>query len=219
MITKTQIANNALAYLSAGTINNIDDDDAKARAIKGVFDQSAQEVIRSHRWSCCISRVQLSQLAETTVQSGNFGYDHAYQIPVDCLRILDINGEPWSDKGEFFDLNGRKLLTDLDEVYLRYVKWVEEVSNWDVLLADAVAVKIAMKVARQITSDGISAEDLEMLYRQRLDVARTVDAMEVGSGENRPLERILNQSPLVKRGYAMGPRYQLRYRIISEPSP
>lgn len=200
MQTRTQIANNALSYLSAGSITSINDDDAKARAIKGVFDQAAQEVIRTHRWSCCIGRAQLSQLSADTLQSGNFGYAYAYQLPTDCLRILDINGEPWSDKAEYFDLNGRQLLSDLGEIYLRYVRWEQESSLWDVLLADVISVKIAMKVARQITTDGISAEDLERIYRRRLEDARTVDAMEVGSGENSPIERLLARSPLTKIG-------------------
>ena len=200
MQTRTQIANNALSYLSAGSIVNLNDDDSKAKAIKGIFDQAAREVIRTHRWSCCIARAQLSKLAANTLQSGNFGYASAYQLPTDCIRILDINGEPWSEKAEFFDLNGRQLLSDLGEIYLRYVKWEEDVSQWDTLLADVVSIKIAMKVARQITTDGISAEDLERIYRRRLEDARTVDAMEVGSGENSPMERLLSRSPLTKVG-------------------
>lgn len=200
MQTRTQIANNALSYLSAGSIVNLNDDDSKAKAIKGIFDQAAREVIRTHRWSCCIGRAKLSKLADDPLQNGNFGYSGAFQLPSDCLRILDINGEPWSEKAEFFDLNGRQLLSDLGEIYLRYVRWEDDVSQWDTLLADVVSVKIAMKVARQITTDGISAEDLERVYRRRLEDARTVDAMEVGSGENSPMERLLSRSPLTKVG-------------------
>lgn len=200
MQTRTQIANNALSYLSAGSIVNLNDDDAKARAINGIFDQAAKEVIRTHRWSCCIGRAKLSKLADDPLQNGNFGYSGAFQLPSDCLRILDINGEPWSEKAEFFDLNGRQLLSDLGEIYLRYVKWEDDVSQWDTLLADVVSVKIAMKVARQITTDGISAEDLERVYRRRLEDARTVDAMEVGSGENSPMDRLLSRSPITKVG-------------------
>jgi hypothetical protein len=208
MQTRTQIANNALSYLSAGSIVNLNDDDAKARAINGIFDQAAKEVIRTHRWSCCIGRAQLSQVSGDPLQNGNFGYAHAYQLPTDCLRILDINGEPWSEKAEFFDLNGRQLLADAGEVYLRYVRWEDDVSQWDTLLADVISVKIAMKVARQITTDGISAEDLERLYRRRLEDARTVDAMEVGSGENSPIERLLSRSPLTKVGWNSSDRFR-----------
>ena len=222
MQTRTQIANNALSYLSAGSIVNLNDDDAKARAINGIFDQAAREVIRTHRWSCCIGRAKLSKLADDPLQNGNFGYSGAFQLPTDCLRILDINGEPWSEKAEFFDLNGRQLLSDLGEVYLRYVRWEDDVSQWDTLLADVVSVKIAMKVARQITTDGISAEDLERIYRIRLEDARTVDAMEVGSGENSPMERLLARSPLTKVGQSTQFRrgqYLSLNTCTSTPSP
>jgi hypothetical protein len=201
MITKTQIANTALAYLSAGTITNIlDNDDAKSRVINAVFDQTAKEVIRSHRWSCCVRRATLSRLSENPTKVYDFGYSYRYQLPSDSLRFLDLNGEPWSAKAEFFDINGKELHTDEPTVNIRYLAWEPNTEVWDVLLAEAVAIKIAMRVARQITKDGMSGEQLLKVYEMTLSKAMHVDAMELGSGENRPLERMLKNSPIVNSG-------------------
>lgn len=203
MLSKVQIANNALAYLSETSIQSFNDDlDEKARVIRSVFDAVAMEVIRSHRWSCCMRRAELSRLAERPEQTREFGYSFQYQLPSDCLRLCDINGEPWSDKTEFFDLNGRQIQTNASSVLIRYVALEEDTAQWDVLLAEAVAIKLAMRISRRITKDGASGEQLYQLYKSRLAEAQHMDAMETGSGENRPLERILEQSPLVQQGRA-----------------
>ena len=202
MITKTEIANNALALLAAGRISNVlDADDEKSRQINAVFDSVAKQVIRTHRWSCCIKRATLARLTEAPVVSGTFGYKYKYQLPSDSLRFLDINGEPWSSKTLRFDINnGGELHTDDGTVNIRYVAWISDVSTWDVLLAEAVSVKLAQRIARRITKDGISGEQLNAEYQRTIANAMRVDAMEVGSGENSPLERILETSPIVQAG-------------------
>jgi hypothetical protein len=205
MITKTAVANNALSYLASGTITDILDTlDEKARTILAVFDTVAMEVMRSHRWSCCIKRVKLTQLAGESLKVGEFGYSYRYQLPADNLRFLDLNGEPWTAKTEFLTVEQNVLHTDDAAAYIRYVAFIEDVSQWDVLMADAIAVKIAMRIARRITKDGISGEALSGLYKQVVAQAILIDAMEVGSGENRPLERMLNNSPLVRAAFGVG---------------
>ena len=205
MITKTEIANNALSHLAAGRVVNIlTDTDEKARAINAVFDTVAKEVIRSHRWSCCIKRVKLEQLSPAPTTYQTFGYKYKYQLPSDSLRFLDLNGEPWSSKTLKFDINGKELHTDNAKAYIRYVAWVSDVTEWDVLLAEAVSVKLAMRIARRITKDGMSGEQLLGLYEGTIANAIKVDALEVGGGENSPLERILETSPLVQQGRLAG---------------
>lgn len=205
MLTKTTVANNALSYLAAGEISSIlDDTDSKARTINAVFDTVAHEVMRSHRWNCCIKRAQLSELAGTPLTMGEFGYAYSYQLPADSLRFLDLNGEPWNAKTEFMSVEGKVLYTNDSVAYVRYVAYIEDVSQWDVLMADAISVKLAMRIARRITKDGISGEQLNGFYRQAVAEAMRIDAMEIGSGENRPLERMINNSPLVQAAYQSG---------------
>ena len=202
MITKTDIANQALSLLSAGTITNVlDNDDSKSRVINANFDSTAKEVIRSHRWSCCVRRATLSRLADAPTKTPTFGYDYKYQLPSDSLRFLDLNGEPWKNKTETFDINGKELHTNETLAHIRYIAWVENTEEWDVLLAEAVGIKLAMRIARQITKDGMSGEQFFPLYQQVLAKAIHVDAMEVGSGENSPIENMLESSMIVNAGY------------------
>ena len=213
MRSRTDIANSALAYLSATSIQDFDDDeDEKARVVKSVFDTVAMEVARKHRWSCLIRRAALSKLAKAPIRSGNFGYSAQFQLPADCLRFMDLNGEPYTGKEEFMDINGRVLQANCATAHIRYIAWISDTLQWDVSFCEVVALKLAMRIARRITKDGISAEDLYKLYKMALAEAQAVDAMEVGSGENSPLERMLARSPLANsgrsgtygRGYVLG---------------
>lgn len=205
MLSRTEIANSALAHLSAGSISSINDEfDEKSRVINSVFESVAKGVIRTHRWSCCIRRQELSRLSADQIKNGDFGYTNAFPLPVDCLRFLELNGEPYKGKTEFLDINGRNILTNESTARIRYVAWVEDTTQWDVLLAEAVAIRIAQRVARRITKDGMTSGQLESLYRLNLNEAVRVNAMEVGSGENSPLEQMLERSPLVKAGRQAG---------------
>ena len=114
-MTKTDVANRALALLTSGTITDIDDAlDEKARSIKAIFDMAAREVMREHRWNCCIKRVQLTVNPTAPIKVGYFGYQFSYPLPDDCLRFLDLNGEPYKPKSEFMDINGREPYTNGD---------------------------------------------------------------------------------------------------------
>ncbi len=203
-MTKLEVANRALSLLTSSSITDLNDPlDEKARTISAIFDIAAREVMREHRWNCCIKRAELVQDDVSPEKIGNFGYSFSYTIPTDCIRFLDLNGEPYLPKSEFMDLNGRKLLTNAGQAHIRYVADMtsdEDVLMWDVAMASAVSVKIAMLVGRRITKDGMSYEDLYMLYQRELNTARKLDAMELGSGENRPLERLMGSSPLVNQG-------------------
>lgn len=205
MQTKTEIANQALALLSAGRITNITDNDNElSRAINAVFDLTAKQVMRSHRWNCCTKRATLAQLATTPTKTTSYGYSYSYQLPSDSLRFLDLNGEPWKKKQRFLSVENGVLYTNDSKAYIRYIAWVSNTEEWDVLLGEAVSVKLAMRVARRITKDGMTGGELEGHYERVIANAIRVDAMEVGSGENSPLERLLDTSPLINSSYGYG---------------
>lgn len=220
-MTKLEVANRALSILTSGTITDLDDAlDEKARSIKAIFDIAAREVMREHRWSCCIKRAELTASETSPTKVGYFGYQFSYPLPTDCLRFLDLNGEPYRPKSEFMDLNGRDLLSNAGTAHIRYVADMTadaDVLLWDVSMAAAISVKIAMMVGRRITKDGMSYEELYQLYQRELDTARRLDAMEMGSGENRPIERIIENSPLINHGRRVG--RNLNQIIGSEVDP
>ena len=103
------------------------DDNAASRAVEAIYSGTLENLLRTYRWSFAIKRAQLPQLSQVPV----FGYLHQYQLPSDCIRIdavtsdvyLDWCDHEWSSYNlpvPRYQVEGRKILTDMDAVYIRY---------------------------------------------------------------------------------------------------
>lgn len=206
MTTDTDLANYALAHLGEPTISSIAGTSNVERLCGRFIDDVKREVIRSHRWNCATKRATLAQL-ET---APNHGLDHAYQLPGDFLRLLEVNGEEWEGSDQYFEVeNGEKIVTDADEVEIRYIAEIG-VDDMDPLLAEAIALKLASKLAVPITGKLDNQTQMVALYNQCVRKAAATDAIETKSREGRPIDRILANSPLVRSRF-LGRYSQTRF--------
>lgn len=214
MTTTTQLANRALAYLGEAAITDITDTTVKhARVCNEFIDQVIDEHLRTHRWNCAISRATLSQLSTDP----NHGFTSAYQLPADFLRLLEVNGEQFDGSDEFLEIEeGQRLLSNSSSAQIRYVKRIG-VSEFDPLLAKAVALGLAMEIAVPLTANLELQGQIATLHARALSKARSVDAVETGSRENRPLERLLQNSPL--RLSRFGGRLHRGRDIVTSTAP
>lgn len=207
-MTSTDLANRALSRIGLTKISSIDDTNSKAaRTCKQLLTQVIDEVLRSHRWNCATKRVPLSEDAAAPA----FGYKHAYVLPGDFIRLLEVNGEQVDGSEEFFEIEEDKRLlvnpTNFDGgCNIRYIRTIP-VSKFDPLLFESVATKLSAEIAIPLTSKIELQSHAIQLYSMALGNARKMDAIETGSRENRPLERLLQNSPLLQA------RYQGRYEI------
>ena len=209
MNTNTDLANRALAHIGEMRISDIDDAENKAaRVCKGCIHQVIDEVLREHRWNCAIKRVALSQLA----LAPEHGFARAFQLPGDFLRLLEVNGEQFGESDEFFEIEeGARLLTNADKVEIRYVRRIPVV-EFDPLLAKAVSAALAAEICVPLNLNLQMQAQLEGLKARAVSKAQRIDAIEVGSREVRPIERLLGNSLLI-RARGARPRNPLRYQL------
>src|SRR4051812_36999576 len=121
--SKINACNAALGRLGEARITDTSEDNAAARACDQNFDLAMEELLRAHWWNFAIARATLSQ-ATTAPQ---FGYLHAYSLPADCLRVLEVNGIGASgDPGDQWEVEGNRLLHDAGTVKIRYIQKVTE---------------------------------------------------------------------------------------------
>lgn len=194
MNTTTDLANYALAHLGEPQITDIDGENNTARLCKRFVSDTIDEVIRSHRWNCATARATLTRLSEAPAH----GLTYAYQLPAGFLRLLEVNGEAWEGTDEFFEIEeDKELRTDVSTVKIRYLKRIG-VSDMDPLLAEAVAFKLASKLAVPITAKLDQQTQMLGLYDRALRKASAVDAVETKTKEGREMERIISNSPLVR---------------------
>lgn len=159
-ITQTEIANRALIKLGKNPVTNIDDkDDEAASLIKQSWDILRDSELRNHAWLFAIARAKLPALADAPA----FGYSHAYQVPSDFIRLVTVNGEYASydpsvynaGDGSRWQLEGRQLLSnDPAPLLLRYVRRVENISQWDASFIDLFSCRLAAELSNKVSGSG-----------------------------------------------------------------
>jgi hypothetical protein len=170
------ICNLALAHLGEAPITSLDEDTLAARACALHYETTRDELLRSHRWNFASARAVLSRLEAIPA----FGWAYAFALPTDFLRALDVNDEEAGDltSGEW-QIEGRNLLTDWDEVSLVYIRQIEDVSQFDALFVQAFALKLAVYLSETIRgTTGKTAELMQAYERITGPLARRVDANE-----------------------------------------
>ena len=157
MASQTEIANLALALVGEAKINNIDDPgDKSAVWIKTVLDQSRDEMLSlPQSWYPFRTRSELSQL-----DAPAFGrYSYAYGLPDNHIRTLATIDEDEDEvKFEYrmetrvTTTGGRQqalkiLLTNQEEVFLKYIVRIIDTSFWPAWFVKMVYTNIAFKIA------------------------------------------------------------------------
>lgn len=186
----TSICNLALGYLGAARILSLDEASPEAKACALHYTQTRDEVLRSHRWNFAIARGGFSRLSEPPA----FGWAFQYQLPVECLRVLQVNGYAEDEAPDNWEIEGGRLLCDADSVQVKYLRQVNDGNLFDPLFVEALALKLASRLCIPLTgSDSRAGGFLTGYERITGPRARRVDAFE--SREKRKLPWVL--SPLV----------------------
>lgn len=177
----TTICNLALAHLGEDQLMSLDDDSREAQFCKRFYDQTRDEVIQSHAWNFAIRRAVLSRLSEAPP----FGWAWQYQLPADCLRILQLNGHDVSRREGRYEVEGGRLLTNDDECAVRYLRRVEDAALFPPLFVEALALKIATRLAKPLTG---STSEVERLLTEYERITKPL-AMRADALEGRPAVR------------------------------
>src|SRR4051812_7632827 len=121
MIDTITVCNAALSRLGEARILEVSDNEgapAAARACALNFPLARDEVLRAHWWNFAMERVQLSKLSGAP----SFGFKYAYGLPMECLRVVEVNGISSSGApGEDWEIEGGKLLHDSGKVEIRFI--------------------------------------------------------------------------------------------------
>tara|TARA_R110000751_G_scaffold47018_1_gene105422 strand:- start:2005 stop:2499 length:495 start_codon:yes stop_codon:yes gene_type:complete len=148
----------------------LSEDSKQARACQSAYPLVRDEVLRAHPWNSAIARASLAKLSDAP----SFGYAAQYQLPADCLRVVEVYDIPWP-----WVVEGRRLLTDggspLD---IRYVRREEDVNQWDALLVNAVAARLAMELCEELTQSNTKRQIATQEYEGFLSRARGADGQE-----------------------------------------
>ena len=169
MDSKIDIVNKSLGLLGTEFITSLTEDTKPARFANKFYESSRDAVFRAHQWNCCIKRASLSLLSTTPA----YYFDYEFQLPGDFIRII----LPEDDTIEY-KIEGDKLLTTTNTFKTTYVFVNDTVGQYDALLKETIAARLAADVAMPLVQDLQVVEAMTSLYDKKLAEARSVDAME-----------------------------------------
>lgn len=169
MATQTEICNLAIALVGGRQILTVDDDIEEARLCKKFYTIVRDRLLRSHPWNFAIKRVELAEVSTTPL----FQWAHQFQLPSDCLRVLQLDYNT-----DEYKVEGRYILTDSSTVKALIVFKQTDESKWDANFVDLMATELAIYLAYPITQSRETKADLQEEAKMKLREARSFDAQE-----------------------------------------
>ncbi|MEI7910773.1 MAG: hypothetical protein WCK77_14140 [Verrucomicrobiota bacterium] len=196
ILTKTDVANMALAEIGARRITDYTSDaTVESRACHLHLDHVADTLLRRHQWNFATARVEL-----VAASAPLFGeWDAAWTLPADLVRLIRITSGDVDNPLRSYAIEGRLLLTKTyTTLGIVYVTNAAPVAAWDSLFVDAVTYKLAATIAADVAQNPtLQAACLQKLESLALPAAQTADAREVLSGENFGPRQLASMSGLV----------------------
>lgn len=146
-MTKIEIINMALELIGSSPITSIDtetpgDDKKAVRLCRRFYQHVYDQALRMHPWKCAKKRAELAQ-----VEKPAFEWGYAYALPVDCLRVLQLQELDYE-----FMVEGRNLLTNISGAKILYIARVEPhlLDSW---VVKVVYHMLALEIAYSITQN------------------------------------------------------------------
>jgi hypothetical protein len=181
-------------------IASLSEDSVVARKANAVWEYIRDEVLEAKDWKFAKTRVALSKLTSTPV----FGYDYAYGLPPDFLRVV-INREKnpsYYPSGAYATAltsdqiliretayhyaiealadSTRVLVTDYDndeyDLYLTYIRKEDDPAKYSPNFINALAFRMAAELCMSRTESRPKFGDMMALYEAALKRADEIDS-------------------------------------------
>lgn len=161
--SEVDIANMALGYLGVDPIVSLDEDDL----IETNYATIRDACLEDKDWTFATKRANLLSYSTTAPA---FGYSYQYLLPTDTIRVIEVNENKYEWVKE-----GRYILTDIDDVQLKYIYRVEDVRQMPPSFVMAFSLRLASVIAIPHTNSKSIASGYMEMYRNMVYVAAAND--------------------------------------------
>lgn len=121
---------------------SLDENSKEAKCCNSEYNKCRQSVLRMYKWGFANKRVVLSPDPVAPA----FEYDYAFQLPADCIKILEL----FEYEGEF-KREGNQLLCNTDSLNLKYTFDAVDLTGVDPLFCDLLEWYLAWNISRYLT--------------------------------------------------------------------
>lgn len=169
------------------------------------YDTVRRKVLRMYAWN--FANV-LDVLSVDESETPAFGYDYAFELPDDCLRVLQIGNSVdgvilgrnlYGIYGRFVYVRSEGISSTTPTISIAYTSNVEDVELFDAMFVNLLAIELAATMAYKITLKPSVRQELKNLQIEaRADAAST-------NGQEMPPIRIETNSLTQRRSRLLGP--------------
>lgn len=180
MATPTDIVNIALRRIGANRITDLRKDTNKeAYAARDIYDEARRDMLNMHNWNFAIKRTQLT----VSATEPDFGWDYTYPLPEDFIRMIGVHPHDDDDavieyRLEFQDGDDRVLVTNTNQVYIRYVFDQEDTHLMSAAFRDSFAWRLARDLAAALSKSTAAMDKADSMYNKTLSRAKSIDGIE-----------------------------------------
>lgn len=181
-ISKTTIFNMALNELGVSApISNADaQDDSRAIILNNFYEIARDEVLKAFDWNFAEKYRVLTKTKDICLDPR---FNYVYDCPADCLSAREIYLVNGDGKKKKFRLSaneqGKKvILTEHEEVILRYTRQIEKEVYFDAEYAMSLALYLAGLTGNTITGSEQKALNALRKYNERVKLGQVTNATE-----------------------------------------
>ncbi len=188
--SSTDICNLALDLLSAGNIQDVENPSSPTEELMARwYTLIRKKLLREHSWNFASKR----QILAASSTDPAFGYNKAFPVPSDFIRILYINDKRYSydvpSTSELYQFENNSILTSdvftsEDTLNLVYIQDFTDVPRMDAMFVNLLAYQLALAVAFKVSESNTNIQRLAELEKGAAKLAKAVD------GQERPPRRI-----------------------------
>jgi hypothetical protein len=154
------------------------EDSHPARIIAPVFAAVRRAVLRKGKFNFSMTRAELAaQAASDPGYRSPYPYANRFPVPADFVRLVELLGPP--ECVETYKYESKAVLADtVGPVFVRYVRDVPEIGDWDDLFVEAFAARLGFEICDVLTGDRARRGDCWNEFQKLTKDAASSDAKE-----------------------------------------
>ncbi|MFV2057288.1 MAG: hypothetical protein ACC707_12525 [Thiohalomonadales bacterium] len=192
-----EICNLALGWLGGDLIISLDDESVEAKLCKANYALLRDAVLEEREWTFAVKRLEPAQL----VTGPLYGFDNAFQIPPEVLRVLQVSRagtvvDGALIEGSFLSATrggtgtGREtriewnregdqiMANNADRIFIRALIRIEDTTKFSPSFDQAFAARMAMELSIPITNSRALQKDMASLYAEKMRLAAATDGLQ-----------------------------------------
>lgn len=180
MASVVGIWNAALVSLGVDRVMSPTEDSETAKKCNEIYADVRDEETEMHPWNFAVTR----KACALTATSPTYEYTYAYQVPSDCLRILEIetNEDDYQREGDL-------ILTDVTSLNVKYIKQVTDANAMTPSFRGVLSARMKYELAYSLTGTKTMTLELYEVLKKIRKNAKAIDAQE-GTPHNLHSNRI-----------------------------